>query len=243
MSMREERVRRRNGVTAEPGSVESRSRRLRRGEPPKSRKRAGIEARILDAAEEVFAEYGFRGASVQEVAARVGISLPNLLYYFKSKRALYLAVFNRIMDTWLTPLTMLDPEGDPAAELTRYIAEKVESARTAPTASRVFANEILHGAPEMQDFLRTELRQLVTQKAAAIRHWTASGKLAEIDPYHLIFLIWAATQHYADFLPQVKAVMNVSHVTREQFQDIAASLSRIILRGVLPERSRRRVLI
>jgi TetR/AcrR family transcriptional regulator len=196
------------------------------------------EARILDAAQEVFATYGYHGATIDEVAERAGISKPNLHYYFKRKRDLYLAVLRRTLEIWLVPLRELDPAGDPAVEIGNYIAQKVQLSRRFPAASRVFANEIVQGAPFLKRYLQTNLRQVVERKAVVIQHWIDQGKLAPIDPYHLIFLIWAATQHYADFVPQIKAVMNVPRLNQGHFRKVEQSLSRIILHGVLAEKAR-----
>ena len=196
------------------------------------------EARILDAAQEVFATYGYQGATIDEVADRAGISKPNLHYYYKRKRDLYLAVLRRTLEIWLVPLRELDRNGDPAVELGNYIAQKVQFSRRFPAASRVFANEIVQGAPFLKGYLQTSLRDVVERKAAVIQHWIDEGKLAPVDPYHLIFLIWAATQHYADFTPQVKAVMNVPRLKQSHFHEIEQSLSRIILHGVLARKLR-----
>ena len=196
------------------------------------------EERILDAAQEVFATYGYQGATIDEVADRAGISKPNLHYYFKRKRDLYLAVLRRTLEIWLVPLRELDRNGEPAEEIGNYIAQKVQLSRRFPVASRVFANEIVQGAPFLKGYLQTNLRQVVERKAAVIQHWIDEGKLAPIDPYHLIFLIWAATQHYADFIPQIKAVMNVPRLNQGHFRKVEQSLSRIILHGVLAEKSR-----
>lgn len=194
------------------------------------------EERILDAAQEVFATYGYHGATIDEVADKAGISKPNLHYYFKRKKDLYLAVLRRTLEIWLVPLTELNRAGDPAAEISNYIAQKVQISRRFPAASRVFANEIVQGAPFLKGYLKTNLREVVKRKAAVIQHWIGQGKLAPIDPYHLIFLIWAATQHYADFIPQIKAVMNVPRLTKAHFRKIEQSVSRIILHGVLAAR-------
>jgi TetR/AcrR family transcriptional regulator len=199
----------------------------------KTRIRLRNEARILDAAVEVFATYGYRGATIDEIADRAGISKPNLHYYFERKKDLYLAVLRRTLEIWLVPLRELDRNGDPATEIGNYIAHKVDLSRQFPAASRVFANEIVQGAPFLTKYLQTKLRAEVQRKAAVIQHWIDQRKLAPIDPYHLIFLIWAATQHYADFAPQVKAVMNVRRLTRGHFHKVEQSLSRIILHGVL----------
>jgi TetR/AcrR family transcriptional regulator len=204
----------------------------------KTRIQVRNEKRILDAAQEVFATYGYQGATIDEIADRAGISKPNLHYYFKRKRDLYLAVLRRTLEIWLVPLRELDRTGDPAVELGNYIAQKVQLSRRFPAASRVFANEIVQGAPFLKGYLQTNLREVVERKAAVIQHWIDQGKLAPIDPYHLIFLIWAATQHYADFTAQVKAVMNVPRLNQGHFHKVEQSLSRIILQGVLAKTGR-----
>ncbi len=203
-----------------------------------ARKRTRItvknEKKILDAAQKVIAEYGFHGATIDLLAEAAGMSKPNLHYYFKTKTDLYKAVLWSTLDTWLDSFAKLDPDGDPEAELTAYIREKVELARQHPNASRVFANEILRGAPLLQDYLRLDLKKLVDQKVRVIELWIEQGKLLPVEPVHLIFLIWAATQHYADFQPQVKAVLGVKDISPQQFKKIERSLVQIILGGVLP---------
>jgi TetR/AcrR family transcriptional regulator len=190
-------------------------------------------AKILVAAEAVFADAGFHGATVDAIAERARISKSNLHYYFRTKTDLYLAVLQNTLAIWTASLARLDPEGDPRAELSAYIGEKLEMSMRHPTASRVFANEILRGAPLIEDYLKTELRALVREKARVLQRWIDEGRLRPIDPVHLIFLIWAATQHYADFLPQVRAILGVKEIRPALFKKIAASLGDIILNGVL----------
>lgn len=192
------------------------------------------ESKILDAAQDVFAESGFRGASVDEIATRAGMSKPNLHYYYRRKLDVYTAVLHRILSIWLDPLEILDPEADPKKELRRYIHLKLEASQRFPTASRVFATEIIQGAPVLKTYLEGPLRGLVSRKAKVIQLWVDQGKIRPVDPYHLIFLIWAATQHYADFSTQVKAVMAVPTLTEGSFQEIEASLCDLILDGLLP---------
>ena len=173
----------------------------------KTRIQAQNEELILDAALEVFSAYGFRGTTVDQIAVKCGLSKPNLLYYFRRKDDIYTAVLERTLAGWLEPLRALDAVGDPIAELSNYISAKLRMSRERPEASRLFANEILHGAPAIGKFLKGPLKTLVDDKAAVIRGWIADGRIAAIDPYHLIFAIWATTQHYADFEVQVRAIL------------------------------------
>ncbi len=175
--------------------------------PRKTRIQAQNQELILKAALEVFSAYGFRGATVDQIAANCGLSKPNLLYYFRRKEDIYIAVLEHTLRDWLEPLASLDPAGEPIAEITRYIRAKIRLSRDNPKASRLFANEILHGAPAVGAYLKGPLKELVDEKAAIIRGWIAQGRLNPVDPHHLIFAIWATTQHYADFDVQVAAVL------------------------------------
>jgi TetR/AcrR family transcriptional regulator len=190
------------------------------------------EEKILDAALEVFSTWGYRGATVDQIAALAGMTKPNLLYYFRRKEDIYLAVLNRTHEMWLEPLEHLDAHGDPAKEITAYIDRKLEMARDNPTASRLFAMEILQGAPVLGATLRGRLKTLVDDKAAVIQGWIDAGRLAPVDPRHLIFMIWATTQHYADFETQIRAVLGGDGLSRGHFDDAKATLDRVFLGGI-----------
>jgi TetR/AcrR family transcriptional regulator len=175
--------------------------------PRKTRIQTQNEQLILDAALEVFSTYGFRGSTVDQIATRCGLSKPNLLYYFRRKEDIYVALLEHTLTDWLEPLRAMDAAGDPIAELSRYITAKIRMSRDNPKASRLFANEILHGAPAIGAFLQGPLKHLVDEKAAVISGWMAAGRLTTMDPHHLIFSIWSTTQHYADFDVQVNAIL------------------------------------
>ena len=195
----------------------------------------GINRRlILDAALEVFSAYGFRGSTVDQIAEKAGMSKPNLLYYFPRKQNIYVTVLEDTLATWLEPFEHINPNGDPLEELQRYIAVKLEMSAKKPEASRLFANEILHGAPAISDFLKGHLKQLVDEKAAVIHRWIAEKRLAPVDPYHLIFTIWAVTQHYSDFSVQVGAVLGQRSEEAGFYDETARAVSAIILDGIRP---------
>ncbi|MEI4486829.1 TetR family transcriptional regulator C-terminal domain-containing protein, partial [Frigidibacter sp. MR17.14] len=179
--------------------------------PPPRRRTTRIQKRnteaILEAALEVFSTHGFRGATLDQIADHAGLSKPNLLYYFPSKEAMHVAVLTRLLSTWLDPLRAMDPSGDPQAEIMAYVRRKLELSRDFPRESRLFANEILQGAPRLTEVIGGELKALVDEKAEVIRGWSAQGRIAPVHPHHLIFSVWALTQHYADFDMQVRSVL------------------------------------
>ena len=175
--------------------------------PKRSRIQTRNRKRILEAALEVFSAHGFRGATLDQIAAEAGLSKPNILYYFDGKEAIHVTLLNQLMETWLDPLEQMSPAGEPLEEILAYLHRKLDMAQAYPRESRLFANEILQGAPRMGPHLESRLKPLVDEKAALIRDWAAAGRIAPVDPRHLIFSIWATTQHYADFEAQVNVLM------------------------------------
>ncbi len=173
---------------------------------PLSRIQRENRATILEAALDVFSAHGFRGATLDSIAKKSGLSKPNILYYFDGKKSIHVALLSQLLDTWLAPLRELDSHGDPTKELMNYIHRKLQMSREYPRESRLFANEILQGAPRIEAFIKGELRELVDEKTSLIDEWMQAGKLQKLDPHHLIFSIWAITQHYADFDAQIRMI-------------------------------------
>jgi TetR/AcrR family transcriptional regulator len=214
-----------------------------REEAPPRRERATTRAgeanieRILDAALDVFAAYGLRGARIDQIAAAAGLSKPNLLYYFRTKEALYTAVLRRTLEMWLDPLRELDARSEPRAALAAYIARKLAYSRSHPAASRLFAMEMLQGAPLLRQALTGPLADLVEAKSRTIEGWIREGRLAPVDPKHLIFAIWATTQHYADFSSQIEAITGRGLADEAFYESTRTMLERILLDGAMPRAS------
>lgn len=162
---------------------------------------------ILEAALDVFSLHGFRGTTIDQIAEVAGMSKPNLLYYFPRKEEIHRRLMAALLETWLAPLKEMNADGDPFPEIRSYIRRKLEMARDFPRESRLFANEMLQGAPRIIEMIEVDLKNLVDEKAQILLGWMDQGKLARTDPYHLIFSIWATTQHYADFNAQVCAIL------------------------------------
>jgi len=187
---------------------------------------------IFSAALETFSQFGIHGTRLEQVAELAGGSKTNLLYYFPSKEALYVAVLQQILDIWLAPLKAFREELTPLVAIQQYIRLKLEVSRDYPQASRLFCLEMLQGAPLLKTVLSGDMKSLVDEKSAIIAGWVATGKLAPVDPHHLIFMIWAATQHYADFSAQVEAVTGKSLKDDDFFHSTVDNVQRMIIEGI-----------
>lgn len=199
--------------------------------PALTRIQAKNRQSILDAALQVFSAQGFRGTTIDQIAEVAGLSKPNLLYYFPSKEAVHGELLARLLHTWLDPLRALNPAGEPTSEILAYVRRKLDLSRDFPRESRLFANEILQGAPRIMEALTGELKELVDEKAAVIQAWQEAGHLAPMPPHHLIFSIWALTQHYADFDVQVRAVLGAGH---DPYTEAQGFLDTLFIRLIAP---------
>ena len=186
---------------------------------------------ILQAAEVEFACHGFRGATMQRIAEFAQVPKANIHYYFSNKLGLYGAVLENTLNLWDTVFNELSSQDDPAHVLGRYIDAKMNFSRTNPTASRLFAKEMISGAPHLSAYLQQDYRLWFKQRMSIFESWIAQGKMDDLDPAHVIFMIWASTQYYADFEPQILIATEVQSQSEASYRQAAKSIKHIILKG------------
>ena len=192
-------------------------------------KRVVNEARILAAAEEVFAEAGYAAASMAAIAERAGLPKANLHYYFGTKEQLYRRLLDTIVDGWQETMDIFTADSDPAEAFRLYIADKIDFSRRRPRASKIFANEVLHGAPYFLSALQGRIRERFQRHCDIIDRWVREGKIAPVEPHHLFFVIWASTQHYADFDIQVPALLGKKSIASEDYRAATELITRMVL--------------
>jgi TetR/AcrR family transcriptional regulator len=190
------------------------------------------ERAILSAAEAEFAEQGFGGATMAAIAARAGVPKPNVYYYFPTKERLYRAVVERVLNEWLEAASSFDTSDDPGEALTSYISAKMDLARAMPLGSKIWASEIMRGAPAIQDFLDTTLTQWVRSRERVVRRWIADGKLKAIEPRVLFYMIWATTQQYANAAHEI-ATLEHGEFSDAAFERAKRQIVETILGGVV----------
>lgn len=201
--------------------------------PRRSANRRALEQKIRDAAEIIFAEHGFNGASLETIAEKAGLSKQNMLYYFPSKESLYQHVLKHILDLWIEKMALMEQAGDtPATMLENYIRGKLELSRQRPYGSKVFANEVISGAAHLQVYLENDLLPQLVADIELVRSWIDGGEMDPIDPEHLFFTIWASTQTYADFSAQVSLALGKDELDAEDFQRAGDFLTHVLLKGL-----------
>jgi len=198
----------------------------------RSRAVAAKRSAIMTAALEYFSLYGMHGTRLEQIAERADVSKTNLLYYFPSKEALYIAVLKDILDVWLAPLKAFHADQQPLDAIREYIRLKLGVSRDHPQASRLFCMEMLQGATLLKQELGGNLKQLVDDKSEIIRGWVKAGLIASVEPLHLIFMLWATTQHYADFSVQIEAITGRTLDNDDFFEQTVTTIQRIITEGL-----------
>ena len=196
--------------------------------------RVQLEARIISAAEKAFALTGYSGTAMETIAEAVGISKQNLIYYFPNKETLYRRVLRKTLDMWLEKMAFTeDPDASATDIITHYIRGKLELSYENPDGSRVFAHELINGAPVLKDYLISHLKPQFEKDVALVRQWTSAGVLRDVSPEHLFFTIWAATQTYADFATQIQLLLGKKKLQKKDFEDAAVFLTDMVLHGIV----------
>lgn len=194
-----------------------------------------LEADIIAEAVRVFAEAGYEGASVATIAENVGLSKQNLMYYFPTKQALYQRVLDDVLDNWLERMANLaEPDGEPAEVLRAYIGAKLAFSREHPLASRVYAMEVISGAPVYGEQIRERVVPLVRKDIEVFERWIAEGRIAPVNATHLLFAIWAMTQSYADFSAQMQLVLGKGKLSDGDFSDAEETISKLVIAALVP---------
>ena len=186
--------------------------------------------KIVQAAEQVFAQQGFKGSSVQQIADTAGLPKTNVLYYFKTKQSLYQAVLQHTLSLWNSRFDQAQATDDPAEILAEYISEKIDMSRTHPLSSKIFAMEILNGGPNLDIYFNHEQVSWMKGRVAIIESWINQQKIVAVDPYYLLFTIWASTQHYADFSEQVTRLRG-EKMKKVDFDHAKRTVIQLVLTG------------
>jgi TetR/AcrR family transcriptional regulator len=207
---------------------------LTREPRPRSARRQDKERAILREAESQFARYGFEGASLEGIGAAIGISRHALLYYFPSKEALYRAVLDDVMSHWLSGMGELARAADPRTALAAYIEAKLASSRERPEGSRVFTKEVMAGAPHYGDVITERVLPVLEADVKAFERWARAALVKRVDFRHLIFMIWAMTQAYADHAAQFALLLGRPALAAADFRAAQRTIEAMVLGPLMP---------
>jgi TetR/AcrR family transcriptional regulator len=187
---------------------------------------------ILAEAERHFARYGFEGVSLDAIATALDLSRQNLLYHWPSKEDLYLAVLDSVMGEWMANMNAITEAKDPQQALHAYVTAKLRFSRDRPSGNAVFTREIMAGAPRYADVLKVHVMPLLHADVERFEHWADQGLIRRLDFTHLMFLIWASTQAYADLGPQFSLYLNKPALDDDDFERARELITGLIWRSL-----------
>lgn len=193
------------------------------------------EAAILQEAENQFAQFGFEGASLENIGAAAGISRHNLLYYFASKEALYRRVLDDVLDQWLAGMDELSHGDDPMLALRAYVGLKLRFSRERPNGVKVFTKEVIAGAPRYGEAITARVGPLLRKEVRTFERWAREGRIARVNFTHLMFIIWSVTQAYAEQQAQFALLLGKPALTARDYDNAEELIVRLVANGLAPE--------
>ena len=198
-----------------------------RARTPRDRK----ELQIIRATEKLVATRGFHGTRMDDIARVAKLARPNLYYYFPSKRAIYRRILAELQAGWIRAFEEIAADREPREAIGDYVRAKIEYSRKHPVPSKIFAMEVIRGSDMLTEEENDQIRSLTDEKCAVIEHWIDEGKMDPVDPRHFFFLLWGATQYYAEFEQQIRNILGVKRLTAAQFETGVATVTQIVLKG------------
>ena len=190
-----------------------------------------VRLRILDAAEQVFADRGYAGATTREIAERAGIGKRMLFYYFPTKDAVYRVVLERTIAGLVAIYehTRSEPGpvglGDGVEALTRFTAEHL-------TAMKVWLREIIDGGPHLEELTQRYVAPLYARAGAGVASNMASGAFRTGDPLHVLVNVGGITLFYFLIAPMLRLMWDRDPLDPTVLRERAAAVRECLMHGL-----------
>ncbi len=184
---------------------------------------APTRARILAAAEERFASFGYRRTGIAEIARDAGVAAGTLYRYFENKEEIFRAVMRNLTETWLARArAAVAPPGTAIERLGRLGEASVEFNRANALINSVYRRdgEIIF-APLLEELHEQLLRHNVALIAGLIRDGIREGTMRKVDPERAAFVLFMGGD----------ALSNQTHLP---YQDVLPLYGEIVMQGLMP---------
>ena len=193
---------------------------------------ADTRQRLLDIAEQLFAERGFYGVSIAAIASEVGFTKQGLLHYFNSKEKLYGAIVQRISDDFQDhQREALQASEDPAERLEKFYAALAEPTETNVQRTRLLMRELLDNNERAAKAENWYLRPFLDRLISMVKDVNKSEKLSDAEALAYGYQLLGAVNYFLISTSTLKAIYGAMFIEAIS-TDFIKNLNRLINQGL-----------
>jgi AcrR family transcriptional regulator len=187
--------------------------------------------RVLDAAEDLFAEKGYAATSLGDVADRVGIRPPSLYNHFRNKEALYTAVLDRLLDAFTAPLAELQDQPITRVRIYDWLETIVRLHHSRPNLARLLQHAALSKSPQTEKLIERLFSPMFVPPGAPEDDPTFGALSPELRPW-AVMAFNNLVMSYVTMSPMYRDLLGEDPFSRDALEkqlELIMALARLVM--------------